>query len=81
MESSDPATNRDLQKIIDFQNHRVAKQTIYNIQATILAFLAVVDPLYISLKSVLLASVTYFIGKFNIVVSLPSDRTVDNQGP
>jgi len=48
---------------------------------TRLAFLAVVDPLYTSSKSALLASVTYFIGEFNIAVSLPSDRIVDNQGP
>jgi hypothetical protein len=75
------ATDRDLQKTIDLQNQCVAKQTIYYNRATRMAFLAVVDPLYISSKSALLASVNYFTGEFNIAVSLPSDRTVDNQGP
>ena len=39
------------------------------------------DPLYISSKSELLAPITYFTGEFNIAVSIPSDRTVENQEP
>jgi hypothetical protein len=74
-------SNRDLQKTVDLQNQCVAKQKIYYNKATRLAFLAVADPLYISSKSALLASVTYFTGEFNIAVSIPSDRTIANQGP
>jgi len=75
------ATDRDLQKTVDLQNQCVANQKRYYNRATRNALLAVVSPLYISSKSALMATVTYFTGEFNISVSLPSDRTVDNQAP
>jgi len=73
--------DRDLQKTMDLQNECVARQKQYYNKATRVALLAVVSPLYISSKSVLLATVTYFTSEFNINVSLPSDRTVNNQEP
>jgi len=59
----------------------VAKRKHYFNIATKIALLAVVSLLYISSKSALLATVTYFTGELNINVSLPSHRTVDNQVP
>jgi hypothetical protein len=73
--------DRDLQKTITLQNQCVAKQTIYYNRATRIAFLAVVEPLYICSKSALLASVTYFNGEFSIPVSTPKDRTIEFQRP
>jgi hypothetical protein len=73
------ATDRDFQKKLDLQNQCVAKQKQNYNRATRVALLAVVSPLYISSKSALLATVTYFTGEFNIGVNLSSDRTSDNQ--
>ena len=76
------AVNRDLDKTIDLQNQCAAKQTIYYNKGHETSFFAVVDPLYISSKSTLLAYITYFTGELNnIAVRIPSDRAVDNQGP
>ena len=72
---------RDLQKTVSLQNQCVAKQTIYYNKATKNAFLAVAKPSYISNKSALLASMTYFTGEFSIAISTPKDRSIDYQRP
>jgi len=76
------ATDIDLRKAVDLHNQCVAKQKqYYNNRATRGALLAVVSPLYISSKSAMLATVTYFTGESNINGILQSDRTTDNQVP
>ena len=73
--------DRDLQKTIDLQNQCVSKQKIYYNRATRIAFLAVAQPLYMSSKSALMASVKYFTGEYSVAISTPSDRSIENQRP
>jgi hypothetical protein len=73
--------NRDLQKTIDMQNQCVARQKIYYNRDARIAYLDVMQPLHISSKSVLMASIADFTGEFNVFISLPRYRSIEYQIP